>query len=168
VHIRAALLWEADGEPHQDDVIVTQQPANGSAAHVVILDAQGNRRASCPADLPDDSVLMLPDDVGMADLHAIRRAGYDARRPTEEENEARWEAAKATSREAAIAFAEAELDQTIARLTRELRRLHPDFFDDDGNLRTEYVNETLLERTGGKRFLTHEDVLKLGEGMSLT
>ena len=57
----------------------------------------------------------------MMDLHEVQQAGYSARRPVDEEFEKRWEAAKATSREAAIEMAEAELAEIIERLEGEHR-----------------------------------------------
>ena len=163
MRIQAALLWVTDGESHRDDVLVSDEHANGSQPEIVILDCQGRRRASSPSDLPPGSVLEVTGEVNIGDLFDMERAGYTARRGVDEEFEKRWAAAKATSREAAIEMANEELAEIIERLENELRRRHPDFFDDDGKLRTEYINQKLLERTGGKRFLTREDVIKLTE-----
>lgn len=163
MRVRAALLWETSGEPHQDDVLISDEHANGSGSRLVILDGQGHCRASSPSELPPGSVLVVPRETSMMDLHEVQQAGYSARRPVDEECEQRWEAAKATSREAAVEMAEAELAEIIERLEAELRRKHPDFFDADGQLRTEYLNSKLLERTGGKRTLTREDVIRLTE-----
>jgi hypothetical protein len=163
MRVHAALLWKTGGEARQDDVLISSERANGSGARIVILDDQGRRRASNPAELPPGSVLIVPVETSMMDLHEVQQAGYSVRRPVDEEFEKRWAAAKATSREAAIEMADAELTEIIERLEAELRRKHPDFFDADGQLRTEYVNSKLLERTGGKRTLTREDVIRLTE-----
>lgn len=168
MQIRGTLIWDADGETHRDEVIVSAESANGSAAQLVILDGQGRTRAMTPADLPKGSVIMLPDEASMADLHEVRRGGYDARRQIDEISEARWEAAKATSREAAIAFAEAELEETNKRLSRMLQRRHPELFDSEGQLIEERLTKKILERTGGKTLLTYDDILRLGAGQPLS
>ncbi len=161
MRVRGALVWEAGGQAHRDEVIVSDESVNGSAARFVILDSQGRQRASGPDELPTGSVLMLPDDTSMSDLVDVRRAGYDARRPVDEATEARWAEAKATSREAAIAFAEAELAENNARLSRQLQRLHPELFDSEGKLIEREFTKKLLERTGGKTTLTYEDILRM-------
>ena len=163
MRIHAALLWETGGESHRDDVLIADEHANGSQSQIVILDCQGRRRASQPSELPPGSVLEVTDEANIGDLDEVHRAGYRARRPVDEEFEKRWEAAKATSREAAMAFADVELDQIIERLKRELRIKHPDFFDAEGRLIERKLTTKLLERTGGKRFLTREDVIRLTE-----
>jgi hypothetical protein len=277
VRVRAALLWETGGEPHRDDVVISDEHEAGAEDRVVLVDHDGRRRALAPNEIARGSVLLLPPDVRDTDLERLRRAGYDARRtmfevigpdvpmselvrasahvypfvlvtgdgavrlvaelggdeatgrwltdlaaeighpvginfpdeggsrtifirpPSWSEDRLRgwaaghigeveallgdaeiltpdevsddslpthWAAAMATSREAAIEVAEAELAEMIERLEHELRREHPDFFDADGQLRTEYVNSKLLERTGGKSLLTRDDVIRLTERSS--
>jgi hypothetical protein len=92
----------------------------------------------------------------------MERAGYSARRPADEELEKRWAAAKATSREAAIEMAEAELAEMIERLERELRRREPELFDSKGQLIEGELTKKLLERTGGRTALTYEDIVRPG------
>ena len=125
----------------------------------MILDGQGHCRASSPAELPPGSVLVVPRETSMMDLHEVQRAGYSARRPVDEEFEKRWEEAKATSREAAMEMANAELAEIIERLEAELRRREPDLFDSDGRLIKDELTKRLLKRTGGKTTLTYEDIV---------
>src|SRR5687767_6173493 len=108
MRVHADLLWESGDESHQDDVLISDEHANGTGSRIVILDGQGRCRASSPSELPPGSVLVVPIEASMMDLHEVQQAGYNARRPVDEEFERRWEAAKATSREAAIEMAEAE------------------------------------------------------------
>lgn len=164
MRVHAALLWETGGESHQDDVLISREQANGSSPEIVILDDQGSRRASCPSELPPGSVLVVPRETSISDLHAVHQAGYNARRPVDEEFEKRWAAAKATSREAAIEMADAELAEIIERLENELRRREPDLFDSDGRLNESELTRRLLQRTGGKTTLTYEDLVKLEAG----
>jgi hypothetical protein len=168
MRVHAALRWETGGETHQDDVLISDEHANGSESRLVILDGQGHCRASSPSELPPGSVLVVPRETSMMDLHEVQQAGYSARRPVDEEFEKRWEAAKATSREAAIEMAEAELAEIIERLEGELRRRHPDFFDADGHLIEAELTKKLLERTGGKTTLTYEDIVRLGAGQRVS
>ena len=168
MRVHAALLWETDGESHRDDVLVSSEHTNGSGPEIVILDSQGRRRASSPSDLPPGSVLEVTSEASIGDLFDMERAGYNARRSVDEEFEKRWAAAKATSREAAIEMANAELVEIIERLENELRRREPDLFDSAGRLNEEELTKRLLRRTGGKTTLTYEDIIGLEAGKRLS
>ena len=69
-----------------------------------------------------------------------------------------------SSREAAIAKAEAELDLVTSRLRAELQARHPELFDEHGQLRTEAATAGLLKRTGGKIKLSDDDLIRLTGG----
>jgi hypothetical protein len=159
VRVRAALLWETGGESHRDDVLISDEHANGSRHQIVILDGQGRCRASSPSELPPGSILEVTGEASIGDLYDMEQAGYSARRPVDEEFEKRWAAAKAASREAAIEMAEAELAEIIARLEHELRRREPDLFDAEGRLIKHELTKRLLERAGGRTTLTYEDIV---------
>jgi hypothetical protein len=146
MHLRGALIWEAEGEPHRDEVVVSDERPNGAAAKVVILDLHGGRRASSPADLPPGSVLLLPPDADEGDV------GY---RETAEDRSVRQEK---------IAAAEAELDEVIARLTHELQQRHPELFDANGKLRMDEYARRMLQRTGGRTRLTDKELIELTGG----
>jgi hypothetical protein len=162
MHLRGALVWEAEGEPHRDEVVVSDERPNGAAAKVVILDLHGGHRASSPADLPPGSVLLLPPDANEGDVGRVQRSGYPVLRGAdngyEEADEDR------SARQEKIAAAEAELDEVIARLTHELQQRHPELFDAQGRLRKKLVAQKLRERTGGKRLLTGEEYIELTGG----
>lgn len=168
MRIHAALLWETDGESHRDDVLISDEHANGSRPQIVILDCEGRRRASSPSELPPGSVLEVSGEASIGDLFDMERAGYKARRPVDEELEKRWAAAKATSREAAIEIADAELAEIIERLENELRRREPDLFDSEGRLNEAELTKRLLRRTGGKTTLTYEDIVGRTSGKQVS
>jgi hypothetical protein len=168
MRVHAALLWETGDESHQDDVLISDEHANGSGSRLVILDGQGRCRASSPSDLPPGSVLVVPRETSISQLHEVHRAGYNARRPVDEELEKRWVAAKATSRDAAIEMADAELVEIIERLEDDLRQRAPELFDSDGRLDEAELTKKLLERTGGKTTLTYEDIVRLEAGQRLS
>jgi hypothetical protein len=162
VRLRGALIWEADGESHRDEVLVSVEHPNGAAAHVEILDQRGQRRAALPDDLPPGSVLLLPPDADDGDVELVQESGYAVLRDdgvgTDESPEDQ------RARQAAIAAADAELDDVIARMTRDLRQRHPELFDARGRLRKKLVAQKIRERTGGKRFLTDKEYVELTGG----
>lgn len=168
MRISSALLWEIGGEPHRDEVLISDEGANGSGAELVVLDRDGQRRAASPDELPKGSVLLLPPELSDEDLATVHRAGYTARRSdlTEPEGDAGPAGATDTapsSRQAAIAAADAELEQVTARLEENLRRRHPELFDAGGRLRPREYERRISGRIDGKRALTREDVLGLGK-----
>ncbi|MFN8637133.1 MAG: hypothetical protein U0893_25070 [Chloroflexota bacterium] len=154
MRLRGALLWEADGEARRDEVLISDERPNGANAKVVILDPAGQPRATSPADLPDGSVLLLPHDASDGDVDRLRHSGYAACRDDEDGD-------METGRAAAIAAADAELDEVIERLTRVLQQRHPDLFDSDGNLLEQEYAKKMLKATGGRRFLSGEELIAL-------
>ena len=67
----------------------------------------------------------------------------------------------ADSRRARLAEADAELDEVASRLERDLRTTHPELFDRRGRLRQRALSRLLLERSGGKRVMSGDDLLGL-------
>lgn len=159
MQLRGVLVWVADGEPHRDEVLVSDERPNGAAAHVVILDLDGRSRAGSPADLPSGSILVVPTDTPDTDVDRVEGSGYSVLRDGDDGSGETREQRRA--REEAMAAAYAELDEVTERLTRELRQRHPELFDARGRLRKKLVAQKLRERTGGKRFLTDKDVFAL-------
>src|SRR4051812_23815538 len=80
MRLRGALLWDADGEPHRDEVLISDERPNGSGSRIVILDDGGQPRATSPNDLPPGSVLLLQADASDADIGRIKHSGYAIRR----------------------------------------------------------------------------------------
>jgi len=111
--------------------------------------------------LPAGSMLVLPDDVSDPDLDRIQGLGFDARRNSDAE------AREFEERRAAIEAAHAELEEVTERLTRVLRQRHPQLFDSDGNMREDEYARMMLARTGGRKYLSREDIIALEEGRPL-
>jgi hypothetical protein len=82
VQIPSALLWEIDGEPHREDLILAYRGSEGSPAGLVVLGPEGRERATRPDDLPEGSVLLVPPRVSDEELSTIERLGYKVRRST--------------------------------------------------------------------------------------
>jgi hypothetical protein len=169
VRLRGTLFWEANGESQLDEVLVADEQPNGAHARVVILDRSGNRRAASPAELPPGSVLLLPQDASDNEVDRIQHSGYAARRATPSTaNDLNMadvlaeSAADAASRRAAIDAADAELDEVIERLQRQLQARHPELFDSAGRLIPEEYARQMLKITGGRKLLTREEILALG------
>src|SRR5262245_33909694 len=80
MRLRGTLLWEADGEPRRDAVLISDERPNGAGSHIVILDDSGQRRAASPDELPPESVLLLPSDASDRDADLIQDSGYTIRR----------------------------------------------------------------------------------------
>ena len=80
MRLRGTLLWEADGEPHRDEVLISDERPNGVPSCIVILDDSGQPRATSPNDLPAGSVLLLQPDASDADVGRIEHSGYTFRR----------------------------------------------------------------------------------------
>ena len=106
-------------------------------------------------------MLLLPDDVSDRDLGRIQGSGFDARRDSDAE------AREFEARRAAIEAAHAELEEVTERLTRVLRQRHPQLFDHEGRLREDEYARMMLARTGGRKYLTREDIIALEEGRPL-
>jgi hypothetical protein len=159
MQLRGTLVWVADGEPHRDEVLVSDERPNGVAAHVVILDLQGRDRASSPAELPSGSILVVPTETPDADVDRVQGSGYSVLRDGDEGSDLTPEERRA--REEAMAAAYAELDEVTARLTPVLRARHPDLFEEQGRIRPDVFARKMRERTGGKRYLTDKDVFAL-------
>ena len=181
MRLRGALLWEADGEPRRDEVLISDERPNGSGSPIVILGSGGQPRAESSDDLPPGSVLLLPPDASDRDIDLIEKSGYPIRRVShpavnagdslgddfdddhdldafEADRAARWEAIKA---------AEAELQEVTERLTRVLRQRHPQLFDSAGHLRRDEYARLMLQRTGGRKTLTREEILALEKAWTL-
>jgi hypothetical protein len=170
MHLRGALVWEAEGEPHRDEVVVSDERPNGRdtrpksvAARVVILDLHGERRASSPADLPPGSVLLLPSDADERDVALVQGSGYSVHRDPDDDGYGET-AEDRRVRQEKIAAADAELDEVIARLTREARQRHPELFDANGELRKDELARHMLQRTGGKTHLTDKELIEMTGG----
>jgi hypothetical protein len=155
MRLRGALLWEADGEPRRDEVLISDERPNGAGSRIVILDDGGQPRAASPQELPAGSLLVLQNDVSDRDVARIQGSGFDARRDSDAE------ALEFEARRGAIEAAEAELDEVIERLTRVLQQRHPQLFDRAGCLRRDEYARLMLERTGGRKTLTREEILAL-------
>jgi hypothetical protein len=80
LRISGALLWATGGEPHRDEVLVSDEEPNGSGPNLILLDRRGRRRAASPEELPKGSVLLLPSEASDEVLAQVRRQGYTARR----------------------------------------------------------------------------------------
>lgn len=167
MHVRSALLWETGGEPHRDEVLISDERSDDGGADLAIFDRFGRQRAASPEELPKGSVLLLPPTISDDELGRIQRSGYTARRSAVELEDGSVPlgatGAAPPSREAAIASAEAELHEVTERLKHELQRRHPELFDGRGRLRTSAYSRTLLGRTGGKQTLTREEISRLAK-----
>lgn len=64
------------------------------------------------------------------------------------------------SREAAIEAAEAELAEVNARLSKELRQIHPELFDSNGELIEEEYRRVMSERRLTRGKLTRELIIR--------
>jgi hypothetical protein len=164
MHLRGALVWETEGEPRRDEVVVSDERPNGAAAQIVILDLHGRRRASSPADLPPGSVLLLPSDTDDGDVDLVHDSGYPVRRDDGDDDGYAETPEDRRIRHEKIAAAEAELDEVVERLTRELRQRHPELFDAEGKLRMDEYARRMLQRTGGKTHLTDKELIELTGG----
>src|SRR5262245_30871740 len=122
MRLRGALLWEADGEPHRDEVLISDERPNGTGSRIVILDRGGQPRAASPHELPEGSMLLLPPDASARDVSRIQRSGYPIQRAAdpgldteacvgEDVDELAETSADRKARRAAIKAAEAELDE---------------------------------------------------------
>jgi hypothetical protein len=158
VRLRGALIWEADAESHRDEVLVGVEHPNGAAAHVEILDQRGRRRAMFPGDLPPGSVPLLPPDADDGDVELVQKSGYSVLRDSADGTDESPEEQRA--RQEAIANADAEREEVIARLKKELQVRNPERFDENGELRQDEYARRMRGRTGGKRFLTDEEDIK--------
>jgi hypothetical protein len=179
MRLRGALLWETDGEPRRDEVIISDERPNGSGSRIVILDDGGQPRAASPNDLPPGSVLLLQPDASDADIGRIKHSGYVIRRVVEPAPHAESQAGVALddvdalaespsdrrTRHAAIKAAEAELEEVTERLRRDLRERHPELFDARGRFRRGVVARVIRERTGGRSMLTREEIIELTGGV---
>lgn len=65
------------------------------------------------------------------------------------------------ARQLAVEAADAELDEVVVRLSRQLQRDHPELFDRDGRLVPERLARKLRGRFGGKTTLTRDEILRL-------
>lgn len=149
------MLWEADGEPHRDEVLISDERPNGSGSRIVILDPEGQPRAESPRELPEGSTLLLPHDASDRDVDRIQGSGFVTRRDSDAD------VLEFEGRRAAIAAADAELEEIAERLTRILQQRHPQLFDSAGRLRHDEYARVMLQRTGGRKTLTREEVLAL-------
>ena len=155
MRLRGALLWEADGEPRRDEVLISDERPNGSGSRIVILDQAGQPRAASPGELPEGSTLLLPSDVSDRDVDRIQGSGFVTRRDSDAD------VLEFEARRAAIEAAEAELDEVAERLRRLLRVRHPNLFDSNGHLLMEEYSRLMFERTGRQPTLTREGILAL-------
>lgn len=177
MHIISVLLWETEGRPRCDQIVLSDEGDNGSGGAVVVLDDQGHHRAAAPDELPRGSVILVPSEVSSEQLAVIQRAGYSARHSTlatteadqhtvepaaTGNNAAPKRSRKPPSRSRRAAIAEAELEDVADRLEADLRRRRPDLFDSAGRLCPDRYAREVLKLTGGKRWLTREEVLGLG------
>ena len=151
MQIVSALIWEAQGEPRREEVILSDENGSGTAGGLVVLNPEGRPRATRPDDLPAGSVLLVPPQVSDEELATIERSGYRVCRSA------------LVTRDAAVAEAEIELEEVTTRLASELRRRHPELFDAAGRLRPSEYSRAALELSGGKRTLTRQEVLRLGQ-----
>jgi hypothetical protein len=67
------------------------------------------------------------------------------------------------SRDEAIRRAEEELDEVTARLARQLRHLHPELFDADGELIESEYRRVITERFGRSGILTEKEIRRADE-----
>jgi hypothetical protein len=176
MRLRGALLWEADGEPRRDEIVISDERPNGSGSRIVILDRAGQPRAVSPGELPEGSMLLLPPDASDRDVGRIQRSGYPIHRVADPavDTEARADEdvddlaetpADRKARRAAIKAAEAELEEVTARLKRVLRQRHPELFDARGRLRRRAYARVIRERTGDRKYLSREEFIELTGGV---
>lgn len=175
MRLRGALLWDADGEPRRDEVLISDERPNGSGSRIVILDRAGQPRAVSPGELPEGSTLLLPHDVSERDVDRIQHSGYTIQRVADPAVDTEAEVgedvddlaetpADRKARRVAIKAAEAELDDVTERLKRVLRSRHPELFDARGRLRRGVFARVMRERTGGRSMLTREEIIELTGG----
>ncbi len=165
MHVRSALLWETGGEPHRDEVLISDEGSADGGADLTIFDRHGRQRAASPDELPKGSILLVPPAISDEDLVQIQRSGYTARRSAVELEDGLVSLGVADaappSRAAAIASAEAELEEVTRRLRHDLQRRMPALFDARGRLRTSAYARKLLRRAGGKQTLTRKEISRL-------
>jgi hypothetical protein len=181
MRLRGTLLWETDDASHRDDVLISDERPNGAGSRIVILNDSGEPRAESPNDLPPGSMLLLQSDASDADIGRIKHSGYAIRRVTDPALDAATQTdtapddvdelaespADRKARRAAIKAAEAELAEVTDRLRRELRQRHPELFDSRGRLRRGVFARVMRERTGGKTYLTREEIIELTGGVMM-
>ena len=112
--------------------------------------------------LPAGSVLLLPPDASDHDIHRIQGSGFVTRRDSDA-----YELdpdADSDARRAAIAAADAELEEVIERLSRALQQRHPELFDAGGRLLPGAYARKMRERNGGRKTLTREEYIELTGG----
>ena len=80
MRVEGALLWEVDGEPRRDEVLISDEGPEAGQSRAIVFYRDGRRRASSPTDLPAGSVLLVPETTTDADLGRLRMSGYTARR----------------------------------------------------------------------------------------
>ena len=158
MRLRGALLWETEQGLHRNEVLISDERSNGSVTSIVILDHGGQPRAASPRELPEGSMLLLPDGVSDRDLNRIQGSGFDVRRDSDAE------AREFEARRAAIEAAWSELDEVTERLTRVLRQRHPELFDAAGELRPDAYARVVRERTGDGKYLSREEFIALTGG----
>lgn len=98
-------------------------------------------------------------EAAFGEVHDIVSTGQDTRAATDG-----VQARADRDRKAAMAAAEAELEEVATRLEADLRRRHPELFDSAGRLRPRRYSPAALRLTRGKRVLTRGEVLDLGQG----
>jgi hypothetical protein len=162
MRLRGALIWEAGGEPQRDEVFVSDERPNGTNSHIVILDRGGQPRAASPKELPAGSVLLLPPDASDLDVDRIQGSGFVTRRDLEADE--LDPDGDSEERRAAMAAADAELEEVIERLSRVLQQRHPELFDARGRLLPGAYARKMRERTGGGKTLTREEYIELTGG----
>jgi Cro/C1-type HTH DNA-binding domain len=118
-----------------------------------------------------DVLVPLLEELGVSFHDAFARVPSEAVANREAARPAVAEAARrmaSDNRRARLAEADGELDDIAARLERDLRSTHPELFDRRGRLRQRALSRLLLERFGGKRTITGDEVLALIHGHERT
>ena len=139
------MLEDETGELHE----VTLKPRVGY--HIAV----GQHHRLCAA--PDQYVTVY--EVSSPEEGTTWRLEDDYHRPGDEQVAVNSKATQVASREAAIEDAEAELDEIIERLERQLKIREPELFDREDRLVEDKLAKKLLERAGGKKTLTYDDIV---------
>lgn len=161
MRVEGALLWEVNGEPRRDEILISDEGSHGNGSLPSVFDRQGRRRASSPGDLPADSVLVLPQTTTDEDLSRLRTAGYAARRSMSATT-TDPQGVPSPSRDELIAEAEAEFEDAIGRMVARLREVRPDLFDEQGRLQSDAYEREIKRRFGSEGIVRSSDIVKLG------
>lgn len=99
--------------------------------------------------------------AGATDITGIQRGDAGAMDLLESGQASDHEAVVAVTRRQRLALADQELTEVSERLQRKLRRVSPELFDARGRLRKRVASASIVERIGGRTWLSASELMAL-------